>query len=201
MKMYRYIEISLPLLFLATPATACEFFGGAMPAACPPEATQEWWDGAWATREVDQKGAKLTAFTVLMPANKYKTTLAFDDGRKLEHWGHYQIHVSASLSNSLSEENVPDLAAEAENIDKGVQQSIKNGAMQFGGALPSSTPPQPRSGRKQCLRGKIDYFVEDSNPRINYSSPQRFSFITQGEGYVRVTGPGAHGVLARKYMQ
>lgn len=169
-----------------------------MPGNCPPEATQSWWNGSWATREMDSTGEKLTAFTTLLSNGKYKTTLAFDKGKKLQHWGRCQIHVTQDLSASFREDVVSDQSIEAAAIGEGVQLSIDSGSFNFGGALPSSVPPSSTQ-KMVCLHGDIEYFVDNSEPKIYYTSPQKYSFITQGKGYVRVSGPGANNVLARRY--
>src|SRR5436305_2019195 len=101
----RILTSVLILLIASYPAVACEFFGGAMPGACPPEATIGWWNGSWATREVDKSGKTLTAFTTLNTDGTYRTTLAYDAGGRLQHWGQYKIHVKSDLANSFSEQD------------------------------------------------------------------------------------------------
>ncbi|HEY6331109.1 MAG TPA: hypothetical protein VI756_17405 [Blastocatellia bacterium] len=69
-----------------------------------------------------------------------------------------------------------------------------------GGALPERRIPGPVLPRRiRCLEGDIEYFVEGAEPRLVYRSPQRFTFITQGDGLVRVNGPGTDRMLARRY--
>jgi hypothetical protein len=192
--------IVFSLLLTSSPALACDFFGGAMPGQCPPEATKTWWSGSWATRELDKSGKALTAFTTLKPDETYKTTLVYDSGGRLEHWGRYKIHVNKDLASNFAESDVPDQSAETAQIDLGVRTAVQNGSADFGGALPNLPPPTPTPPRRvNCLQGDIEYFVEGSDPKLEYKSPQRFSFITQGDGYVRVSGPGADHVLARRY--
>ncbi|WP_155773412.1 hypothetical protein [Rhizobium leguminosarum] len=193
----------LSLLLISAPAGAdsCHYLGGALPgeSSCPKEARPSWWNGSWATREVDSLGKRLTAFTLLKPDMTYRTTLLYDSGLKREHWGTYAIFVDPNPRKSFSLQTIPDTFDEAANIGEGVSAAMnsKRIDLNLGGALPqlTHTPKEPI----RSMKGRIVYTVKGSNPKLNYTSPQAYDFQTQGDGMVRVTGPGASQALARRY--
>lgn len=190
----RILPFLLVLAVLASPSLACNSIGGALPdpSLCPPEATEQWWLGRWATREVD-RGRKLTAFTELMPRGLYRTTLVYDDGSKIEHAGHYTIRFTGDAQSFYKRRRLGSLAPDAAAIEDGVRRSGAIGNA-IGGALPI-----PSETETNCLTGTIRYVIESHSPDVTFSSPQEFSFVTQGTGYLRVTGQGATAALARQY--
>ena len=178
------------------PASAQEarcLMGAAVP--CPPIGYLDWWVGAWATRMEDPSGVPLTAFTRLRPDGTYKSTLDYADGRRVEHWGSYEIRFPKGPA-SVSRIQVGKIRDEAAAIQRGVESSnVKTEVVNLmAAAIPNDNVPC------DCASGRIVYHVQGSSPPdLDFPSPQVFNFIQQGEGYVRVWGPGVEGRLGRRY--
>ena len=110
---------------------------------------------------------------------------------------HSKLTFASDPDQAYALTSISDLSPESKEIDRGVSEAKAAGLVSNGiaGALPTSGPAQ-----KKCLRGTITYSVQNHSPGYNFKSPQSFTFITQGQGYVRTSGNGANGVLSRKYQ-
>jgi hypothetical protein len=194
-----------PMFFLlaitgATGEAAQETVGCLMGGAltnCPQVAQVKWWIGTWATRMTAPEGVKVTAYTMLNPNGTYATTLDYDDGHKVVHWGRYRITYpdgTASIRKAV-------VKVKEETVE--IEQSVRTSTFAKEQLVDLMAAAPPAEGSTcDCASGRISYYIEGSSPDLNFPSPQVFRFMQQAAyGYVRVWGPGVEGRLGRLYAK
>jgi hypothetical protein len=163
-----------------------------------------WWIGSWISEETDQCGNDLISLVYINSDGTFRKHLVSEDHSTRDVWGTYKITYALS-GNIDGKEYVPEHRMEINYLHNLItkrakyDREVRNYYRYFSRSTAVSSY-YPQSGLITAYSGKISFAVKGRFPSdYEPGNEQTYSFITQGPGYINITGPGATETLMRKY--